>query len=148
MLLSDLNNFMIKRGMRVYDSLFIIGPIIFLIIIFHTSSFVTAISILVFIWILAIAIYFCNRFEIGDYNGYSRNVKQVKQTFKGRLFNAFWLICILLIAYAGFFSGAFLGAMVSGNKGLVYRILGGLSAALYLKIFYIAVLKRIEIGRL
>lgn len=130
--------------MRIYDSLFITGPVVFFIIYLHTDSFITAISILAFIWVLAIATYLSYRFEFGDVGGYIHDVKKVKQSIRNRFINTLLAVCILSVCYAGIFSGAFIGSRFFGNNGFVYFVFGFIGAILFLKLFYISILKRLE----
>ena len=138
---SDLRKFMLTRGMRWYDALFVFGLISLFFIYFYTNSFEAAITISVCVWAIALGIYLCYRFELGD--EYYRKVKTVNQSIATRLVNILLSISFIIFALGGSFLGAYFSIMLFEQNWITMFIGIPMGAVLAIQIYYRLIIKNI-----
>jgi len=143
MFLNDLKKFMIERGMKGFDFLFFFGFVLFICIFLKTNSFSSAIMLPAFVWVIALTIFLCYHFEIGDLGrGYSE-LKKNESPKGNRIINMFIFSSIFLVGILGGFFGVFVSTILLGYNGLVVGLGIALGATIALKLYYITILKKL-----
>ena len=92
---------MLERKMKGFEFLFALGLISFITIYIFTDSFLTAITVGIFFWVLSIAVLICHYLELAD--NYYKEVKNVKYRKGNLITNFFIFISIYFVGIAGAF---------------------------------------------
>ena len=89
---SRIKKFMIERGMKGYDSAFVLDLISLILIFFLTRSLEAALTIAVLFWVISLVIFICYHFELAD--DYYRKVKYINHPKGNRITNILILLSI------------------------------------------------------
>ncbi|PIP38323.1 MAG: hypothetical protein COX19_13300 [Desulfobacterales bacterium CG23_combo_of_CG06-09_8_20_14_all_51_8] len=139
---------LLQRKMNGFENLFALGLVFFVIIYIFTNSFLAAITVGVFFWVLSIVAFICYYFELAD--SYYKEVKTVRYKKGNFITNFFIFLSIFLVGIVGAllmgFIVNFLLSFMPITNSWMYGLVIGISAAFgigaALKIYYIFILKK------
>lgn len=138
MLSRDFKKYMLELRLNFYDFFFVFGFLGFFVVYALTSSFTAAITLTVFSWILAIISFIVFYFELGDINGYMRDLKKTQRlSLRERILRLPIMFVILFFLYAGAIIFILIGLYFFGNNGFVIGISAVIGMVIGLKVFMI-----------
>lgn len=138
MLSHDFKKYMLELRLNFYDFLFVFGFLGFFVVYALTSSFTAAITLTVFSWILAVVCFIVYYFELGDVNGYMKDLKKAQcLSLRERILRLPIIFAILLFLYAGAIISILIGLYFFGNNGFVIGISAVIGMVIGLKLFMI-----------